>query len=161
LSKPSRSRGYRAERDLVVTLWRRGFAVMRAPASGAKVKRARYPDVVAIKKGRTAVFEVKSRSREGTVYVDKEQVEKLLSFAERAGGKAYIAIKIAGREWLFVPVNRLEDSGRSYRVSREAINGGMTIEQLEVDLGLVETLDKYVGKKQGNSGNLGESSLNS
>lgn len=120
---------------------------MRAPASGAKIKRAKYPDVVAIKKGRVAVFEVKSRSKEGSVYVDKEQVEKLLNFAERAGGKAYIAVRISGRGWLFVPVSKLEDAGSSYKVSKESLNEGMTIEQLEVDLGLVETLDKYSKKE--------------
>jgi len=122
---------------------------MRAPASGAKIKRAKYPDVVAIKKGRVAVFEVKSRSKEGAVYVDKEQVEKLLNFAERAGGKAYIAVRIAGRGWLFVPLSKLEDTGSSYKVSRESLDEGMTIEQLEVDLGVVETLDKYARRGQG------------
>jgi Holliday junction resolvase len=122
---------------------------MRAPASGAKIKKAKYPDVVAIKKGRVAVFEVKSRSREGAVYIDREQVEKLLSFAERAGGKAYIAVRISGRGWVFVPASKLEYTGSTYRVSREAIGEGMTVEQLEADLGLVETLDRYFKKEQG------------
>jgi Holliday junction resolvase len=123
---------------------------MRAPASGAKIKKAKYPDVVAIKKGRIAAFEVKSRSKEGAVYVDREQVEKLLNFAERAGGRAYIAIRISGWSWIFVPVSKLEYTGSSYKVSREAIGEGMTIEQLEVDLGLVESLDRYVKKEQKN-----------
>ncbi|MEM1622615.1 MAG: Holliday junction resolvase Hjc [Sulfolobales archaeon] len=144
MSKGSRSRGYRAERELVALLWRRGFAVMRAPASGSKVKKAMYPDVVAIKNGRVAVFEVKSRSREETIYVDKEQVTKIVEFAERAGGSAYIAIRVPGKDWVFVPIERLEPTGSGYRVGKDVIAKGLNIEQLEIALGLQETLLKYV-----------------
>lgn len=143
MTKGGRARGYRAERELVIKLWRRGFAVMRAPASGSKVKRAMYPDVVAIKRGRVAVFEVKSRSKEETMYLDREQVKKMIEFAERAGGKAFVAIKISGRDWVFIPAERLEPTNSAYRVGREAIAEGLDVEQLEVFLGLSETLEKY------------------
>lgn len=144
MAKGGRARGYRAERELVVKLWRRGFAVMRAPASGSKVKRAMYPDVVAIKRGRVAVFEVKSRSREEAIYLDRDQVEKMVEFAERAGGKAFVAIKIPGRDWIFIPVERLELTRSAYKVGREALGGGLSMEQLEVCLGLRETLERYL-----------------
>ncbi|MEM4659072.1 MAG: Holliday junction resolvase Hjc [Sulfolobales archaeon] len=148
MPKGNRSRGYRAERELVALLWKRGFAVMRAPASGSKVKKAMYPDVVAIRNGRVAVFEVKSRSREETIYIDKEQVMKMIEFTKRAGGSAYIAIRIPGRDWVFVPIERLEPTGSSYRVGKEVIAEGLSIEQLEVALGLRETLLKYVKPHQ-------------
>ncbi len=45
-------RGTEYERDLAYKLYQRGWAVIRAPASGAKAKRYLYPDLVAIKKGR-------------------------------------------------------------------------------------------------------------
>jgi len=146
--KSGRSRGYRAERELVVQLWKRGFAVMRAPASGSKVKKAMYPDVVAIKNGHVAVFEVKSRSKEETIYIDREQVLKMIEFTERAGGRAYVAIRIPGRDWVFVPAEKLEPTGSGYRVGREAIAEGLNMEQLEVVLGLQETLLKYVKPHQ-------------
>ncbi|MEM1828904.1 MAG: Holliday junction resolvase, partial [Desulfurococcaceae archaeon] len=38
-----RVKGFSHERDLVRRLWEYGFAVMRAPASGSKAKRVRYP----------------------------------------------------------------------------------------------------------------------
>lgn len=142
--KGGRARGYRAERELVLQLWKRGFAVMRAPASGSKIRRAKYPDVVAIKKGRIAVFEVKSRSKEETIYIDREQIQKMVEFAERAGGKAYVAIKIPGRDWVFVPVEQLEQINSGYRIRKETIAEGLNMEQLEVALGLRETLLKYL-----------------
>lgn len=143
MPKGGRARGYRAERELVTQLWRRGFAVMRAPASGAKIKKAKYPDVVAIRKGRVAVFEVKSRSHEETVYIEREQVLKMIEFAERAGGKAYAAIKISGKDWVFVPAEQLEPTNSGYRVGKDALTRGLSLDQLEVDLGLRETLSRY------------------
>jgi Holliday junction resolvase len=144
LVRSGRARGFRAERDLVAKLWARGFAVMRAPASGSKIRKAAYPDVVAIRKGCVAVFEVKSRSKEEAIYIEKEQVDKLVEFASRAGGKAYVAVKVAGSDWVFVPVEILEATASGYKVSREALMKGLNIEQLEVDIGLRETLDRYI-----------------
>lgn len=148
MPKGGRARGYRAERELVVQLWRRGFAVMRAPASGSRVRKAAYPDVVAIKNGRVAVFEVKSRSKEETIYLEREQVAKIVEFARRAGGKAYIAVRIPDRGWIFVPVEKLEQTEAGYKVRKEALLEGLSLEELEVALGLRETLLKYVGHRQ-------------
>ncbi len=143
-----RARGYRAERELVIQLWRRGFAVVRAPASGSRIRRAAYPDVVAIKSGRVAVFEVKSRSKEETVYIEREQVTKLAEFAKRAGGKAFIAVRISERGWVFVPIENLEPTETGYKVKKEALAEGLSLEQLEVSLGLRETLLKYTKPPQ-------------
>ncbi len=144
MSGRGRARGYRAERELVVQLWRRGFAVMRAPASGSKIKKAAYPDVVAIKSGRVAVFEVKSRSKEETIYLEREQVAKIAEFARRAGGRAYVAVRIPDRGWTFVPVENLEPTETGFKVRKESLAEGLDLEQLEVSLGLRETLLKYV-----------------
>jgi Holliday junction resolvase len=141
----SRSRGYRAERELVHILWRLGFAVMRAPASGARIRKAEYPDVVAIMKGRVAVFEVKSRAKPSGLYIEPEQIKKLLDFAERAGGIPYIAVKIPHKEWKFVKVVRKEDGeGKTYKVSKEDIEKAPGIGGVLADLGLVKTLTEYL-----------------
>jgi Holliday junction resolvase len=141
----SRSRGYRAERELVHILWRLGFAVMRAPASGARIRKAEYPDVVAIMKGRVAVFEVKSRAKPSGLYIEPEQIKKLLDFAERAGGIPYIAVKIPHKEWKFVKVVRKEDGeGKTYKVSKEDIEKAPGIGGVLADLGLIRTLTEYL-----------------
>jgi len=140
----SRSKGYRAERELVHILWRLGFAVMRAPASGARIRKAEYPDVVAIMKGKVAVFEVKSRAKPSGLYIESEQIKKLLDFAERAGGIPYIAVKIPHKEWKFVKVVRKGDEeGKTYKVSKEDIEKAPGIGGVLVDLGLVKTLTEY------------------
>jgi Holliday junction resolvase len=145
----SRSRGYRAERELVHILWRLGFAVMRAPASGARIRKAEYPDVVAIMKGRVAVFEVKSRAKPSGLYIEPEQIKKLLDFAERAGGIPYIAVKIPHKEWKFVKVVRKEDGeGKTYKVSKEDIEKAPGLGGVLADLGLVKTLKDYLASSQ-------------
>ncbi|MEM3948426.1 MAG: Holliday junction resolvase Hjc [Zestosphaera sp.] len=139
-----RSRGDRAERGLVHTLWRLGFAVMRAPASGARIRKAEYPDIVAIMNGKVAVFEVKSRAKPAGIYVDGEQVRKLLDFAARAGGVPYIAVRIPHREWKFIRVDvRSEDIGSTYKVGREDLENAPGIAGVLADLGLMKTLKDY------------------
>jgi len=119
-------KGKRAEHQLVRYLQKRGWAVMRAPASGRRSKRLKYPDVVAVKDGRTLIFEVKFRSRLGTVYLYEEQVEALRWWAKRSGGDAYIAIKLPEwRSFKVVPLDQLEPHERigvrMYRVTVEKI----------------------------------------
>ncbi len=144
-----RSRGYRAERELVIKLWRLGFAVLRAPASGARIKRADYPDIVAIKEGRVAVMEVKSRTKLSTIYVREEQIRKLINFAKRAGGQAYIAIKIPYRQWKIVPLSKLKQtSSGTYKVEKEVIEKALGIEQILLDLGLVRSIKEYITTQQ-------------
>ncbi len=143
-----RRRGFAYERELARELWNRGFACIRAPASGAKVRRRAQPDLVAMKNGVILVFEVKTRRKEGHVYIDAGQVEKLLEFARRAGGMAFIAVKILdGRGWRFVPAERLSRTrGGSFKVGLEEVERGLRLRDLEVLVsGAYRSLDEYIG----------------
>ncbi len=124
-----RSRGFAHERDLVHKLWEKGFAVVRSPASGAKTRRYAVPDIVAIRQGVVLVFEVKTIHNERPVYIPKHQVDKLLEFTKRAGGRPYIAVKIIGvTGWRFIPIGELEETrGGNYRVSIEKIHSGLRL----------------------------------
>lgn len=117
---------------MVRKLWKLGFAVVRAPASGAKVKRSVYPDITAIYKGKVLVFEVKTRSKPQTIYVDAKQIKKINEFSKRAEGKAFVAIKFIGySDWRFVPVETLEKTeGNNYKITLENIEKAFTIKDL-------------------------------
>ncbi|HID80459.1 MAG TPA: Holliday junction resolvase [Ignisphaera sp.] len=120
--KSKRIRGYSAERDLVKKLWKLGFAAIRGPASGAKVKHSVYPDVVAIRSGLVLVFEVKYRRRLETIYIPHHQVAKILEFARRAGGIPLIAVRIGElKEWRVIPVDKLELVNNMFKISREVL----------------------------------------
>lgn len=117
---------------------------MRAPASGAKIRKAEYPDVVAIMKGRVAVFEVKSRAKPSGLYIELDQIKKLIDFAERAGGIPYVAVKIPHKEWKFVKVLKEEiKEDKTYKVSKEDIEKAPGIGGVLADLGLMKTLTDY------------------
>ncbi len=115
------------ERQLASLLYKRGWAVMRAPASGAKVKRYPYPDLVALKKGYAAAIEVKTVSEERAIYVPKRQVETLMEWKARGGAEPWIAVKVLdGRGWRFFRTDELEETEKSFKLVPK---GGLTLEE--------------------------------
>lgn len=130
--KARRIRGFAAERELAYRLWRAGYAVLRAPASGSKVARVVYPDVLAVKDGRVLVFEVKTLARYKAIYIYKQKIDRLAEFARRAGGEAYVAVKLKDiSRWFFVPVDTLRSAdGGFYAILREQLDGALSLEDL-------------------------------
>lgn len=117
------------ERDLAQKLFRRGWAVMRAPASGAAAKRYLYPDLVALKHGRAVAIEVKTSSKERPIYLSRRQYEILKLWEERGGAEAWLAVKVLdGRGWRLYPLSSVKEAGESYRLDLE---GGLTLEQFD------------------------------
>ncbi|MEM0453456.1 MAG: Holliday junction resolvase Hjc [Sulfolobales archaeon] len=140
-----RTKGYAAERELVIKLWKYGFAVMRAPASGAKIKKAKYPDLIAIKSSKVLVFEVKSRSKPDTIYISEEQIRKLRDFAERAGGQAFIAVKISGDKWRTVGLEQLERiNNNTYKLSKDVLLNSKDLDEVLRELKLLPSLEEYI-----------------
>jgi Holliday junction resolvase len=127
-----RLKGFHYERELARILYREGFAVIRAPASGSRAKRVFYPDIVALYKKNILVFEVKARSEPSDIYIDKYKVERLRDFAERSGGEAYVAVKITSLgEWRVVPISQLWTTKEgNYRVSKFTLERSSRLEEL-------------------------------
>lgn len=103
------TRGVQDERDLVRLLWRKGFAVLRAPASGASTQMPR-PDIIAGHSGRGVQFAIEVKTtHDENLYIARESVSQLIDFAERFGCKPILAIKFKGRgkPWLFVEPQHL------------------------------------------------------
>jgi len=145
---PRRGRaGVQHERDLALRLWKLGFAVIRGPASGAKAKRILYPDLVAIRSGSVYIFEVKTRVREEPIYIEKSQVEKLVEFARRSGGKAFIAVKIVGSSgWKLVPIDMLRPTrGGNYRIDEDIFTKALTLKDIHAEVLGTRRLDEYIG----------------
>ncbi len=126
------SHGFSHERELARRLWRLGYAVMRSPASGRRTKFLKYPDLIAIKNRRILVFEVKTTRSLSDIYIPSRQVEKLLEFAKRAGGEAYIAVKIIGSgKWVLVKISDLVKVSESrFKVSAKIISNSSLLEDI-------------------------------
>ncbi|NPD88043.1 MAG: Holliday junction resolvase [Asgard group archaeon] len=117
----SKKRAADYERVLVNRFWESGFAVMRAPSSSGTSKMPR-PDVFAGSAERNLLLalEIKT-SRQDVFYVQKEQIDGLIEFANRIGGRPYLAVKFVGKRmdflFLSVPDSLTESKGESYRIS--------------------------------------------
>lgn len=119
--------GSQAERDLATALDACGYAVMRAPASGAGTTRE-MPDILAgraSQPGGSAVVQTPSEclaielkaTSATTAYVDASEVTALERFAADFGARALLAVKFKGsgtrtRYWFVAPeAARMTDSG--------------------------------------------------
>lgn len=132
------------ERQILSILREKGFAVIRAPASGSKRKDP-IPDIIALKHGIILLIEVKSRKERGKVYIDRWQAEGILEFAKKSGGELFLAVKFP-RFLKFVKFESLRktDSG-NYVADEEVIDEGMDIEGFirYVESKLAKTLDTF------------------
>ncbi len=108
----------------------RGFAVMRAPASGAATERE-LPDVLA---GDGNVFyAVEAKSSAGDpIYLTGEEVEALVYFSQNFGAKPKIGVRFDREDWYFFhPADVYQTDGGNYRVKKEtAIEDGETFDDL-------------------------------
>jgi Holliday junction resolvase len=132
MATPKR-KGSTYERALANKLWSMGLAVLRGCSSGGGVRKRFVPDIVAIGPGFVLVFEVKYRSERKPVRIEEEKVSKLLEFAKRAGGDAYVAIKFKGDDWRFIPITEKA----SIVVKPDDLDSAYTLEQL---------ISKYVSR---------------
>jgi Holliday junction resolvase len=127
-------RGAESERRVADLLRSRGFAVMRAPASGSRTKHP-MPDLVAgcARLSKRWAIEVKT-SRRKRLYVPHESIEQLQEFARVFGCEPYVAIKFKGSytNWLFVSPDSLSVTPRGNRsISlKEALRNGSDLDML-------------------------------
>lgn len=123
-------KGERRERELVNRLDAAGFAVMRAPASGSATDRD-LPDVLAGNGDRFYAIEAKSSSGD-PIYLDAQEVDALIYFAENFGAIPRIGIRFDQEAWAFFDPDALyETPGGNYRVKKEtAIARGEDILEL-------------------------------
>lgn len=113
------NKGFAYERELVHELERRGFASLRAPASGSRTKLDR-PDIIAGRHGFHLVIEVKTTSA-NVLYIRKESIMSLLRFAERFGAQPFVAVKFKGKRkgWLLTTPSQLRPTAKGYVLAYE------------------------------------------
>jgi Holliday junction resolvase len=126
-------KGNRRERELVNALDEEGFAVMRAPASGAATERE-LPDVLAGDGDDFYAIEAKSSSGR-PIYLEGEEVENLVFFARNFGAKPRIAVRFDREDWYFFhPGDCYTTDKGSYRVKKEtALADGVDFAELVGD----------------------------
>ncbi|ADG13450.1 Resolvase, Holliday junction-type [Methanocaldococcus infernus ME] len=103
-------RGYRFEIKLKEMLEREGYLVIRSAGS-------KGVDLIAGKGSRLMIFECKATKKE-MLYIDKEDVFKLLEYSRAFKAVPYIAVKF-GKDILFFSPYNIEEKGKSFLVRVE------------------------------------------
>jgi len=135
------TKGTDTERELCTLLWEKGFATLRAPASGSIDRPS--PDVVAIKQkhqlsqydGSAAypyAIELKANA-DGTAYFDSHEITELEEWADRAGAEAYIIIKPDLRSfesWLVYHTSELNTTDNGYSIGKQDHDKAKTLSEV-------------------------------
>jgi len=122
-------KGANFERYLVRAFWDNGVAALRSAGSGSAP--FPIPDIIACKGSRVIILECKTSAKE-SFRLDRDDVEKLRRFRERADCEAYIAVKFNREKPMFFPLELL---------SGLKISKGDTAISFETLLGVQKTLD--------------------
>lgn len=110
-------KGAAAERELLNTLYERGYSVIRAAGSGVN---ALGPDIVVLKGEKAIAFECKS-GYEGGLSIMEEQYQKIVEWQERSIFPIYVAWRINREGWFFIHPNELRKTeNRRVITQREA-----------------------------------------
>ena len=123
-------KGSNEERDLVQKLWKKGFAAMRAPASGGATKKP-LPDVLAGNSKIYLAIEVKTTTKE-KIYIDSSQIDALNEFSDIFGATPYLGIKFKYTKWLFLVPEKIERTrSNNYRIEKDlAIQNGLDLDEI-------------------------------
>lgn len=112
-----KAKGTRVERYLLDKLWDQGIAAVRVAGSGS----TGHPstDLIAGYRGKIAVIEVKSTSKE-VVYIPSEEVTSMKRLADILGGECWFAVKFSSDRGKFYLL-RMDDA-------RELKSGSMVVD---------------------------------
>lgn len=105
-----------------------GWTAHRIAGSGS----SKYPspDVIAGSVQRKIVIEAK-KTKDKTKYFSKEEIESLRLFSKIFGAEPYIAIKFQKENWLFLSIEDLEETNKSFKATLERLKQiGLLFEEM-------------------------------
>lgn len=109
------SKGARGERELLNTLYEKGFSVVRAAGSGVN---SISPDVIAVKGGKGMVFECKAWDR-SSLSIDHEKFESMRLWRDNALMDTYMAWRMNGQGWYFIKLDEMTRTEKNYTVTKK------------------------------------------
>jgi Holliday junction resolvase len=99
-----KSKGTRAERELLHLFWENEWACMRSAGSGSTTRPS--PDLLASKNNKTLAIECKSIKSKNH-HFNKKEIEELILFSKLFGAKPIIGMRFDNKGWFFLDVNKL------------------------------------------------------
>ncbi|MDO8459502.1 MAG: Holliday junction resolvase Hjc [Nanoarchaeota archaeon] len=111
----NKSKGSKAERELVKLFTEQGWRAVRVAGSG--VLDESPCDLIAAKAGRKGFAVEAKSSKKSTIYITKDQINDFILFSTNIGLKPVIATRFNREGWLFVSPKYLKDTGKFWAVS--------------------------------------------
>jgi len=100
----SKSKGSRAERELLGLFWENNFAGFRVAGSGSTPLPS--PDLLVGNGKRYLAIECKSLKNK-TKYLEDEQIKELIEFSKRFGAEPWIGLRFNNIGWYFIQPHKL------------------------------------------------------
>jgi holliday junction resolvase Hjr len=123
-----KAKGSNAERDLIHKFNDNGWVAIRSAGSGSQQYPS--PDILAGNNVRRVAIECKATA-DLKKYLTKKEVEELVFFANKFGAEAWIAVRFDRMDWLFINVEDMEKTDKSYSIDIPAAKRkGLSFEQL-------------------------------
>ena len=113
----NKSKGSKAERELVKLFTEQGWRAARVAGSGVNDD-SPCDLIVGKMKRKGYTIEAKS-SKKKRIYISNAQIEDFMLFSSMIGLKAVIAVRFNREGWLFLEPRYLKDSGKNWVVSLE------------------------------------------
>jgi Holliday junction resolvase len=101
---PISPKGTRRERELLEKMVKENYVVHRIAGSG--LGREAICDLIAVKSGEVLFIECKSKKKAYYSKEHREQFEKLIKAAKKAGAKPVLAVKLNYKDWQFFDLRK-------------------------------------------------------
>ena len=112
-----KSKGTRADRELLHLFWENEWAAMRSAGSGSTSRPS--PDILASKNNNTFAIECKS-IKHNSQHFNKKEIDQLLLFSNLFGAKPIIGMRFDKEGWFFLNVEKLSaNKNGNYTVSKK------------------------------------------
>jgi holliday junction resolvase Hjr len=111
----AKGKGSNAERELVHKFWAAKWACFRSAGSGSN--QYPTPDLIAGNNLRKLAIEVKITAFDRQ-YFDIKEIDELGQFGALFGAEPFVAVKFSKMEWVFLPIEDLEKTPKSYVLSK-------------------------------------------
>jgi len=141
----NKQKGSNVERQIVNKFRERGFAVIRAPASGSK-RKDHVPDIIVMKSGIIVLIEMKSRKNNGRVYIKRDQGLGIAEFARKAGAELFIGVKYPKQIYFVKFENLKRTENGNFLIDDEVLKAALTFEELVryIESKLVKPLNYFI-----------------
>jgi Holliday junction resolvase len=114
----NKRKGSNAERELLLSLYNKKYAVSRVAGSGSSPLPT--PDIIALKNKKAYAIECKTKKGK-YLNIKKTQIEELKIWEKLSSFKSYVAWRIAKNKWYFVHISKLKETKKAYSIKKEEI----------------------------------------